>query len=126
VGIHFNKESPNLKLSKWRICFVNLWQNIWSELNKQRPCIIYSVKNANFWNTVIIFPLKSYKWRKINDFQIFIKASSINLLKKDSIIDISWIRQIDKKRILTKKWLIEKEIILKIDEKIITIFWIKK
>ena len=127
LEIHFNKKTPSLKYKKWDIYFVNLWQNIGSELNKTRPCVIFSDKKANFWNTVIIIPLKSYKkWKKINNFQYFIKKSTKNSLKKDSIIDISSIRQVDKKRILTKKWFIEKKDIYEIDEILIKIFWIKK
>lgn len=35
INIHFNKKTPNLKLNKWDIYFVNLWKNIWSELDKK-------------------------------------------------------------------------------------------
>lgn len=126
IDIDFNKKTPDLKLNKWDIVFVNLWKNIWSELNKTRPCIIYSIKKANFWNTVIIIPLKSYKWKINNDFQIFLKFNSYNNLTKDSICDIWWIRQISKKRILNKVWVIEKTFIKEMDEKILFIFWMKK
>ncbi len=126
LNIHFNKKEPQLLLKKWNIYFVNLWKNIWSELNKTRPCVIYSIKKANFWNTVLIIPLKSYKWKKLNNFQIFLEKSEQTLLKEDSILDISWIRQISKKRILTKKWYLWKNIIDEIDFKILDIFGIKK
>ena len=124
--LHFEKNEPRLFLKKWAIFFVNLWKNIWSELNKTRPCVIYSVKKANFWNTVLIIPIKTFKGQKLNDFQVFVKSSKENLLEKDSIIDISWIRQISKKRIFTKKWYLEENIISEVDSKIINIFWIKK
>ena len=123
---HFNKTEPKLVLKKWDIYFINLWKNIWSELNKTRPCVIYSIKKANFWNTVLVIPLKSYKWKKLNNFQILIKKSKKSLLEKDSFLDLSWIRQISKKRILTKKWYLEKDILIEIDSKILNIFWIKK
>ncbi len=106
--------------------FVNLWKNIWSELNKTRPCLVYSIKNANFWNTVVILPFKSFKWSKITNFQIEVDKSNENYLEKKSIVDITSIRQISKKRFLTKKWKLEKKYINDIDEKILSLFWIKK
>jgi len=125
LEIHFNKESPNLKLNKGEIYFVKLGQNIWWELNKVRPCIIYSEKKYNWWNTILIIPLKSYKWKVNNFFNILIKSWHNNL-KKDSIVDLWAIRQISKKRILTKAWNIDKLDLEKIDKKLINIFWIKK
>jgi len=124
INIHFNKKIPNLKLNKWDIYYVELWQNIWSELNKTRPCLVSSIKSANFWNTIIIIPLKSFKWKNINNFQLFLKATENNNLNEDSIIDFSWIRQISKNRLLDKIWKIEN--FSEIDDKIKFIFWIKK
>jgi len=52
---------------------------------------------------VIVIPLKSYKaTKKINDFQMIIKSTPQNGLLKDSIVDISAIRQVSKKRFLNK------------------------
>ncbi len=126
LDIHFNKFSPKIIPKKWDIYFVNLWQNIWSELNKVRPCIIWSVKQANFWNTVLIIPLKSYKWKKINDFQILIKKSKLNWLEKDSIIDFSSIRQISKKRLLNKIWKLDEADLKKLNKWLSLIFLNKK
>lgn len=126
LNIHFNKERPDLKLNKWNIYFVNLWQNIWSELNKSRPCIIYSSSFFNNWNTVTILPIKSYDWKKFRrNINIFIKASSENCLDEDSMVDISWIKQIDKKRLWMYTWNLEPEYLLKIDKKVVRYFWIK-
>jgi len=47
IEINFNKKIPSLKLNKWDIYFVKLWQNIWSELNKNRPCIVIRVVCQN-------------------------------------------------------------------------------
>ncbi len=126
LNIHFKKNTPNIKIKKGSIFYINLWQNIWSELNKTRPCIIYSDKKANFWNTIIVIPLKSYKWKKLNDFQLIIKASNQNNLNKDSIADISSLRQISKKRLLDKIWNIENKHYIEIDSILLKIFWIKK
>ena len=124
LDIHFNKNTPSLKLNKWEIYFVKLGQNIWWELNKERPCIIYSDKKYNWWNTVLIIPLKSYKGKINNYFNTFIKSEN-NELKKDSIADLWAIRQISKKRILTKAWKINEKDLEKIDKKLIKILWIK-
>lgn len=125
LKLNFNKKDPNIKLNKWEIYFINLWKNIWWELNKIRPCIIISEKNFNWWNTIIISPLKSYKWKINKQFNIFIKHSNNNWLKLDSIIDLWSIRQISKKRLLNKIWSIEIKYIYKINSKLWKILWIK-
>ena len=127
LNIHFNKNEPNLKYQKWEIYFVNLWKNIWSELNKTRPCIIYSKRSYNNKSWVIIIPLKSAKNKKIIEkFQIKVQKNNINNLRKDSIIDIFYIRNISTKRINKFIWKLNKEELLKIDELISKMFWIKK
>lgn len=122
ININFNKINPNLKLNKWQIYFVNLWKNIWSELNKNRPCIILSQNYFNNWNTVLIIPIKSYKWKINKDTQLLIE---IELLKNKSLVDFLSIRQIDKRRINNYIWTVWKDNIKKIDKKISKVFWIK-
>jgi len=127
LNIHFNKQRPDLKLNKWNIYFVDLWQNIWSELNKSRPCIIYSNSFFNTWNTVTIIPIKSYNWKKFRrNINIFIKVSNKNCLDEDSMVDISWIKQVDKKRLWMYIGNLESKYILKIDKKLLRYFGIKK
>lgn len=126
IELNFLNKEPNLQLSKWRIYFVNLWKNIWWELNKVRPCIIISDKKYNWWNTVLIIPLKSYKWKVNNKFNIFIKSSKENNLKLDSIVDLVAVKQVSKKRIKWYIWNIEEEYIYKMDNKLLKIFNIKK
>jgi len=125
LNLNFNSKSPNLKYKKWEVYFVNLWQNIWSELNKTRPCIIYSKKSFNSKNSVIIIPLKSFKWKIIDKFQIKIEKDEKNKLIKDSICDIFHIKNISTKRIWLKKWEINLEKIKQIDNKIIKMFDLK-
>ena len=126
IILNFNKKEPKNIFKKWDIYFINLWKNIWSELNKNRPCIIYSWLKYNKWNTVIILPLKSYKWKTNYLFNIFIKATKENNLKLDSIIDLSSIRQISKKRIKLKRWILEEKYLKEIDKKVLKLFQIKK
>ena len=126
LNIHFNKETPKIKFNKWELYFVNLWKNIWSELNKTRPCIIYSKKSFNNINSIIIIPLKSYKGKDlINKFHIKVLKSLDNSLKKDSICDIFHIKNISTKRLKWKIWVLEKKYLDEIDEKVIKMFNIK-
>ncbi len=126
LNINFNKNYLNLKLNKWDIVFVNLWKNIGSELNKNRPCVVYSLKKANFWGTVVVLPLKTYKWKFNKSFNVLLKLEDVDWLFKDSIIDILAIRQISKKRINKRIWRLKDDILLEIDEKVSNNFWIKK
>lgn len=125
LDLHFNRQIKWFDLQKWDIFYVNLWKNIWSELNKIRPCIVYSKKFANKWDTVVIIPLRSYKWKINKDLFIFLESDNENNLELNSIIDISWIRQISKKRIKGYIWKLSNEKMLKIDNKVDKIFWIK-
>lgn len=124
--INFNKNCLSLKLNKWDIVFVNLWKNIGSEFNKNRPCLVYSLKKANFWDTVVVLPLKTYKWKLNNSFNVLLKLEDVDWLFKDSIVDILAIRQISKKRINKRIWKLKDYILLEIDEKVLNNFWIKK
>ena len=124
--INFYKDNPNLKLNKWEIYLIELWQNIWSELNKKRPCIIYSDYFYNNWDCITVIPLKSYKWKINRNVQIFIKKDKINSLDMNSIVDISTIRQVSKKRIILKLWKLENVYIEKINKKLMKYLRIKK
>lgn len=122
INLNFSKETPKLSLSKWDIFFINLWKNIWSELNKTRPCLIISKWLFNNLNTVVIIPLKSYKWKLNRSTQIIIDNK---LLKKKSIIDCLSIRQIDKKRINNYVWKLKYDDLILVEKKLLKIFWIK-
>jgi len=127
LNIHFNKKTPNLKYQKWDIYFVSLWNNIWSELNKNRPCVVYSKRSYNNKNWVVIIPLKSLKKKKIiNKFQVKISKSKTNWLEKDSIVDIFYIKNLSTKRINKYIWKLEELYLEEIDKKIIKMFWLKK
>ena len=122
IKLNFIKKTPISKINKWDIFFVNLRKNIWSELNKKRPCLVITDYYYNNWNTIVIIPLKSYKWKINKNTQVLLK---FNLLKNSSLIDILSIRQIDKKRINNYVWSIDKKYLLKVENKMFRIFWIK-
>ncbi|MCD5382562.1 type II toxin-antitoxin system PemK/MazF family toxin [Candidatus Gracilibacteria bacterium] len=127
IIINFNKNTPNLKLKKGEIYFINLGINIGSELNKQRPCLIFSDWFFNNGKTVVIIPLKSYEGKKYNkNINIFIKKSKINNLKENSMADLSGIRQVSKKRIGLFIGNIEEGDLLKINKKLTKFLGLKK
>lgn len=127
INIHFNKKIPEKFIPKrWEIYYVNLWINIWSELNKIRPCIIYSQRRFNDWNNIIVIPIKSYKGKLNNFTNVKINPSKLNNLSKISIAVIPNIRDISKKRIKDRIWTIEENYLESIDKKIIRFLGIKK
>jgi mRNA-degrading endonuclease toxin of MazEF toxin-antitoxin module len=125
INIHFNKKTPNLIPVIWSIYEVELWTNIWSELNKKRPCVIISKWNYNRWNTVTIVPLRSIKentrlWTL--SFEIDIENTG---LEKKSYITVVNIKEISKKRIFNKIWKISKIDHIKLKKALTTFFDIK-
>jgi len=127
--IHFisKNENKKLKFNKWDIYFVNLWKNIWTELNKNRPCIIYSDFYFNNWNDLIVIPIKWYNKSKYNKkIHIFLSKDIFTFLYKNSLVDLKSIRQISKKRIWKKIWTLDKITLSKIDNKLQKILWLKK
>ena len=122
INLNFIKGRPDLVLNKWEVYLINLWKNIWSELNKNRPCLIISKTYFNKTNTTIVIPIKSYKWKSNRNTQIII---DLHFLHNKSIIDILSIRQIDKKRINNYLWTVWKNNIMKVDKKLWRILWIK-
>lgn len=125
LNINFSKKYSEFIPSKWEIYFVNLWKNIWSELNKNRPCIVFSDYFFNKGDTIIIVPLKSYKWKINKSINIFLKSNLTKWLEKDSLVDIMWIKQISKKRIWKLIWKIDNIIIWKINNKLLKVLNMK-
>ena len=118
LNLFFNWAKHNIIFKKWDIYIVDLWINIWSELNKKRPCIIISNDRLNRWDCVVILPLKTIKWLNKKYFWIEIKKSSINKFEKDSYTNITDIRSVSKKRISKYIWKLEKGDLLNITKKI--------
>lgn len=124
--LHFEKKTPNIVFKQWDIYEIDLWQNIWSELNKKRPCIIISSEAFNKWNTVIMLPLKGIKdstktWI-ITIFIDFLKS----WLKKPTYCSCFNIREVSKKRIWQYIGSITKEDRKIINNSLSILFWLKK
>lgn len=111
---------------KWDIYFVELWSNIKAEINKTRPCMIYSDEYANQWDTIVILPLKTLYWKLNYKFEILIQESKINWLKKKSRLTITQIRSVSKVRLKWKIGKLESSYIWQIEERIKIIFWLNK
>ncbi len=126
ININFNKQNPNLIPNIWDIFEVELWINIWSELNKKRPCVIVSKSCFNKWNTVIIVPIRSIKhFSKLWSISFEIWINWTWLIKKSYLTPIN-IKEISKKRILKKIWKLNKEDIQKLKNALTNIFDIEK
>lgn len=99
LQIHFtsNESSKLSYFIRGSIYFVELWQNIHSEQNKLRPCIIISNQRFNNGNTVVVLPITSSE--KIKQGSLPINYSLQNWLKKGWYILIPQIRTISKSRI---------------------------
>jgi mRNA-degrading endonuclease toxin of MazEF toxin-antitoxin module len=108
IKIHFKKIEGIFIPHKWEIYYVQLWKNISTELNKKRPCIVWSEKKYNAWWNLLILP------------------SEINWLTRKSIITITDIKSVSKKRFSGKIWNIEEKNKQIIDEKLQAILWLKK
>jgi mRNA interferase MazF len=94
------------------IYLVNLDQTICTEASKIRPCIILSVNTMNRYSPrIIVAPITSIVG-KVYPFEIFIQAG-IGGLKKDSKIMLDQIRSLDKKRLVKKIGVMDKELLIK-------------
>lgn len=125
--LFFDNKIHNKVFKKWDIYIIELWINIWSELNKQRPCIIYSTDKINRWNCLIVLPLKTLKKFSIkNNYSITVSKNNSNQLDVDSYLNITDMRSVSKKRISKYIWKIDNIDLERIDLKVLQSFWIKQ
>ena len=108
IKLNHKKESIEI-LNKWKLCMVDYWVNVWTEINWIRPSIIFKSSSAKYWEDIVVIPITSYiEWKESNksvdEFDIEILKDSENNLKNKSLIKIRQIRCISKKRIKSKKW----------------------
>lgn len=95
------------EINKRKIVLVDFWMNIWSEINWIRPAIIYTASSfKSGWSTVVI-PITSlvddeWKVKKRTVLDIPLPEDQDNWIDHDSLILVSQIKSIDKKRI--RKW----------------------
>lgn len=109
INLYWDDEKT---FNKFDVVRVNLWYNIWSELNKERFWVVVSpdFSNWKFSKTVIILPIKNFdKDKKYPNKSAFIilKKEDYSFLHKDCLIDFLQIRTVSKKRILNLEWKIK-------------------
>ena len=127
INIHFGVLVKNDFVPKrWEIYYIELGVNIWTEINKNRPCLVISPKKYNKSWQVIVVPIKTFRENINKNFQYIIKSSDCNWLTNDSIIDISHIKSVSKKRFSKKIWTIEEDFLCQINDWMSDILWIKK
>jgi hypothetical protein len=124
-------------INKWKICMVDYWMNIWTEINWIRPSIIFKNSNYKYWEDIIVIPMTSYKEDQLDikskdEFDVEIISSDENWLDNNSLVKIRQLRCISKKRFKTHKktwniiirWEIEEVYYEKIEWNIKIMFWI--
>jgi len=132
LDISFNKQNIyKWKISQYSIFIAHLWQNIWSEISKKRPVLILSSTwYSSVWNDILITwitDLYDDYWnkKKIYAFDIVISNYKKYWLKKESIIRLSSIKQIDKKRLIYRMWKLDRKFEKDIKEKFLNLFKFK-
>jgi len=102
--IKLNHLQNNIEpVNKWKICFVDYWMNVWTEINWVRPSIIYKSSTYKYWEDVIVIPMTSYNEEDFNikskgEFDVEIISSKKNWLTNNSLLKIRQIRCISKKK----------------------------
>lgn len=136
--IKINHLENNIEsINKWKVCFVDYWMNIWTEINWIRPSIIFKSSSYKYWEDVVVIPMTSYTdedfdVKSKDEFDVEIIASEENWLNNNSLLKIRQLRCISKKRIRTNrkwdkldiKWELEEKYHDEIETKIKTMLWI--
>ena len=106
--IKINHEKENIQIiNKWKLCMIDYWMNIWTEINWIRPSIIFKSSSSKYWENVVVLPItcfKDWEYKSVDDYDIEILQDNDNNLTNKSLIKIRQIRCISKKRIRSKKW----------------------
>jgi hypothetical protein len=135
--IKLNHLGNNIEaVNKWKVCFVDYWMNIWTEINWIRPSIIFKGSSYKYWEDIIVIPMTSYNnedfdMKSKDEFDVEIKASKENWLKNNSLLKIRQLRCVSKKRIRTNriwdkldiKWELETKYHDEVEAKIKIMLW---
>ncbi len=107
IKLNHGKE-PEENINKWKICKVDYWMNIWTEINWIRPSIIFKNSNYKYWEDILVIPITSFKdWeiKSVDEFDVEILKSENNWLKNNSLIKIRQLKSVSKKRLKrNRKW----------------------
>lgn len=108
--------------TKWQIYVVNYWMNTGSEINGNRPSIIYKDTHSTYGDDVIVVPLTSSGNQKQSDtYDIFVAKKDDNKLFQNSFARLRQIRSVSVKRVWKKLGEINDDMVKKLIND-----WIKK
>ncbi len=112
-----------MKIFQFEIWSVNLNPTKGSEQKGIRPCLVLQTNASNNYGfTTIVAPLTSKKLDKVYPYEVKIKKSKVNGLTLALKINFSQIRVIDKKRLVKKIGVVEKEYFTELKKAINIIF----
>ena len=112
--------------SQWEIYMTHLEPTLWWELQKTRPCIVYSLQSGNRGDCVVCIPIKTFKQQPKHQFWVKILPTVTNWLDSISYASLSDIRSISKSRLWTKKWSLKPSDIERIHQYIALLFGLEK
>ena len=126
IILHLKNISDIFVPHKGEIYYVQLGKNISTEINKKRPCMVWSEKKYNAWWNIVVLPIKSFRNTPIKSYNILLIPTKYNWLQKSSLLTLTDIRSVSKKRFGGKIWTIDEQYIVEIDNKLSNILWLQK
>jgi len=113
--IKINHEKEEIEaINKRKICVVDFGMNIGTEINWQRPVVIYKSSTYKYWEDIVVIPITSFLDDEGNEksqdaLDIILEADPANWIDHKSLLKIRQIRCISKKRIKRDKktWIIK-------------------
>lgn len=101
-------------MNKWRICIVDFWMNVGTEINGIRPVIVYKASTYKYWEDMVVIPVTSFESedgeeKSKDSLDVVLEADVENGIDHKSLVKIRQIRCISKKRLRRdkKSWLIK-------------------
>ena len=116
---------------KGEVYFIDLGENIGSEENKKRPCVILSASSHGFSSPVITCSVLSTSQITIPDIQVQIVGNYLytdengNSKKLSGAIDLGHIITVAKERVVSKKICLLNKELNEIDEKLMNYLGLK-
>lgn len=104
--------SPIIKQSfnKWDIRVVSYEMNIGSEINGDRPSIVYKASDSTKWEDIVVIPLTSAAKQQQSDrFDISVPKDDTNKLYQSSYARLRQIRSVSIKRVGKIVWIVTDE-----------------
>ena len=103
LQIQFIKKNIVNVVFKKEIFMVNFWVNVGSEYRGIRPAIVISGGSINKWSMVLIVPCSSYRGNLFK-YDILLDDYIVYWFKSKTVIKVSHLSSISKKRLIKKIW----------------------